>query len=94
MQELGEDRAVEPLSSLLDESEAKVDVAEELALGCREEERPAVELGVRATVVGVTASRGLTVLEIDFANPPGARITARRGARSFTISGTAAPPTS
>ena len=32
-------------------------------------ERPAIELGVRASVVGVTASADLTVLEIDFANP-------------------------
>jgi RNA polymerase sigma-70 factor (ECF subfamily) len=33
-------------------------------------ERPAIELGVRAAVVGVLAARDLTVLEIDFANPP------------------------
>jgi RNA polymerase sigma-70 factor (ECF subfamily) len=34
------------------------------------EERPAVELGVRAAVIGVTASAALTVVEIDFSNPP------------------------
>lgn len=34
------------------------------------EERSAVELGVRATVIGVTACPELTVLEIDFTNPP------------------------
>jgi RNA polymerase sigma-70 factor, ECF subfamily len=34
------------------------------------EERPAIELGVRAAVVGVTAAADVTVLEIDFTNPP------------------------
>jgi RNA polymerase sigma-70 factor (ECF subfamily) len=34
------------------------------------EERPAVEVGVRASIVGVVASPGLTVPEIDFINPP------------------------
>ena len=32
-------------------------------------EREAIDLGVRATVVGVVASKDLTVLEIDFTNP-------------------------
>src|SRR5262249_44727655 len=34
------------------------------------EEREAIEIGVRATVGGLTAGRDLTVLEIDFHNPP------------------------
>jgi RNA polymerase sigma factor (sigma-70 family) len=34
------------------------------------EERPAIELGVRATLVGLTAAADLTILEIDFTNPP------------------------
>ena len=33
------------------------------------EERDAITLGVRATIVGVLASSDLTVLEIDFSNP-------------------------
>jgi RNA polymerase sigma-70 factor, ECF subfamily len=32
-------------------------------------EREAVQLGVRATIVGLAASRDITILEIDFANP-------------------------
>ena len=32
-------------------------------------EREAIEIGVRATIVGLVASRDLTVLDIDFANP-------------------------
>ena len=34
------------------------------------EERGAITLGVRATITGVLASSDITVLEIDFANPP------------------------
>ena len=34
------------------------------------EEREAIETGVRADIVGLAASRDLTVLEIDFKNPP------------------------
>ncbi len=34
------------------------------------EEQPAVEVGVRATVLGVAASQDITVVEIDFTNPP------------------------
>jgi hypothetical protein len=33
-------------------------------------ERKAIALGVRATIVALGASRDLTVLEIDFTNPP------------------------
>jgi RNA polymerase sigma-70 factor (ECF subfamily) len=33
-------------------------------------EREAIEIGVHATIVGLTASRDLTVLDIDFINPP------------------------
>ena len=33
-------------------------------------EREAITLGVRATIVGLLASRDLTVVEIDFKNPP------------------------
>lgn len=33
-------------------------------------EREAITLGVRATIVGLLASRDLTVIEIDFKNPP------------------------
>ena len=36
------------------------------------EERDAVTLGVRATIAGLAACRDLTILEIDFANPPSA----------------------
>lgn len=32
-------------------------------------EREAIEIGVRATIVGVVASRDMTVLDIDFTNP-------------------------
>lgn len=32
-------------------------------------EREAIELGVRATIVGLTASTDMTILEIDFVNP-------------------------
>lgn len=32
-------------------------------------EREAIEIGVRANVVGLVASRDITVLDIDFANP-------------------------
>lgn len=32
-------------------------------------EREAIEIGVRATIVGVVASRDITVLDIDFTNP-------------------------
>jgi RNA polymerase sigma factor (sigma-70 family) len=35
-------------------------------------ERDAIELGVRATIVGLLASRSITVIEIDFANPAAA----------------------
>jgi RNA polymerase sigma-70 factor (ECF subfamily) len=35
-------------------------------------ERGAIALGVRATIVGLLASTDVTVLEIDFANPPAA----------------------
>jgi len=34
------------------------------------EERDAIDVGVRARIVGVLASRDVTVLEIDFSNPP------------------------
>ena len=34
------------------------------------EERAAISIGVRAKVVGLLASRDMTVLEIDFDNPP------------------------
>lgn len=33
------------------------------------EEREAIDIGVRATIVGVAASRDITVLEVDFTNP-------------------------
>lgn len=33
-------------------------------------EREAITLGVRATIVGLAAGAGVTVLEIDFSNPP------------------------
>lgn len=33
------------------------------------EEREAISVGVRARIVGVLASREITVLEIDFSNP-------------------------
>ena len=36
------------------------------------EEREAITLGVRATIVGLLACRDLTILEVDFANPPSA----------------------
>jgi hypothetical protein len=32
-------------------------------------EREAIEIGVRATIVGLVASRNLTVVDIDFTNP-------------------------
>jgi hypothetical protein len=32
-------------------------------------EREAIEIGVRANIVGLVASRDFTVLDIDFANP-------------------------
>jgi RNA polymerase sigma-70 factor (ECF subfamily) len=35
-------------------------------------EREAIALGVRATIVGLLASRDVTVVELDFTNPPGA----------------------
>ena len=34
------------------------------------QERPAIELGVHAKVVGIAVAADLTVLDIDFANPP------------------------
>jgi hypothetical protein len=34
------------------------------------EEREAISVGVRATIVDLLASRDITVLEIDFSNPP------------------------
>jgi hypothetical protein len=34
------------------------------------EEREAINVGVRATIVDVLASNDITVLEIDFTNPP------------------------
>jgi RNA polymerase sigma-70 factor (ECF subfamily) len=34
------------------------------------EERNAISVGVRATVVDILAARNVTVLEIDFRNPP------------------------
>ncbi|HEY7043660.1 MAG TPA: hypothetical protein VH419_08335, partial [Nocardioidaceae bacterium] len=34
------------------------------------EERTAIELGVRATVVDVVTCRALTIVEVDFTNPP------------------------
>lgn len=36
-------------------------------------ERGAIALGVRATITGLLASRDVTVVEIDFTNPPTAR---------------------
>src|SRR4029450_9133545 len=51
VQQLGQEGAVESLGALLDEAQAEVDVAEELALGSREEERAAVELPHPAGVV-------------------------------------------
>jgi len=32
-------------------------------------EREAIELGVRAQIAGLVASRGMTVIEVDFTNP-------------------------
>ena len=51
VQNLGEDAAVEPVGALLDQAQAEVDVAEELALGGREEERAAVELADAPDIV-------------------------------------------
>jgi hypothetical protein len=36
------------------------------------EERAAISIGVRASLAGLTATRDITVLEIDFHNPPSA----------------------
>ena len=55
MEELGPDVVVEGLGPLLDQAKAQVDVAEELPLHGRQEERPAVEL---ARPSGVVEERG------------------------------------
>ena len=57
-------------------------------------EREAIVLGVEARVVGVWASSDLTILEIDFTNPPGHPITAHPAAPSFITSPTAGPSAS
>ena len=52
------------------------------------EEREAISMGVLAKVVALLASRGLTVLEIDFDNPAGWPDTAHHTRRSCTDSTT------
>ena len=54
-------------------------------------EREAIEIGVRATVIGLVASRDLTVLDIDFTNPAWADDYCPLAARSSTTSPEAAP---
>jgi Sigma-70, region 4 len=52
-------------------------------------EREAIVLGVRAQIVGIWASSDLTILEIDFTNPPWHPITVRPAAPSSITSMTA-----
>ena len=51
-------------------------------------EREAITLGVRAEIVGLVAGTGVTVLEIDFTNPPSAGDHCPPAPRSFTTSPT------
>ena len=51
MEDLGEDRRLQPARPLLDQAKAEVDVAQESPLGGGEEERPAVELARPTGVV-------------------------------------------
>jgi hypothetical protein len=55
MQDLGEDFALDAACPFLDEPQAEVNVAEQLALDSREKKRPAVEL---ADAAGVVQQRG------------------------------------